>query len=95
MSSNSKSELPAVVLLQDLPVVVTGPGDYLTRSGKRVQIREISGKGTFNAKGAVYREFRGRTVARGYDIWHPSGCYRAVGEHGLDIVGPAGGQVAA
>jgi hypothetical protein len=82
-------------LLSELPVVVTSPGDYLTRSGKRVQIREISGNGSFNAKGAVYREFRGRTVARGFDIWHPSGCYRAVGEHGLDIVGPADLQAAA
>lgn len=84
--TNSSDQLSPVVLLQDLPVVVTGPGDYLTRNGKRVQIREISGRGSFSAKGAVYREFRGRTVARGHDIWHPSGCYRAVGEHGLDIV---------
>jgi hypothetical protein len=77
------------VLLTDLPVIITGPGEYKTRNGKRVNIREISGSGTFAAKGGIYREFRGRTVARGYDIWHVSGCYRAVGEHGLDIVGPA------
>lgn len=89
MTSNVK-ELPDVVLLDDLPVVVTGPGDYVTRNGRRVAIREIGGKGTFNAKGAVYREFRGRVVARGLDIWHISGCYRAVGEHGLDIVSAIG-----
>lgn len=87
-------ELPPVVLLQDLPVVVTGPGDYVTRNGRRVAIREIGGKGTFNARGAVYREFRGRVVARGLDIWHVSGRYRSLGEHGLDIVGPADGQAA-
>lgn len=73
------------VLLDELPTVVTRP-EYETRDGRRVLIRDISGRGTFSAKGAVYREFRGRTVPRGYDIWHVSGRYRAVGEHPLDIV---------
>lgn len=50
------------VLLDELPTVVTRPGVYETRDGRRVLIREISGRGTFSAKGAVYREFRGRIV---------------------------------
>lgn len=77
------------VLLDELPTVVTGPGEYETRDGRRVKIREISGRGTFSAEGAVYKEFRGRAVPRGYDIWHVSGRYRAVGEHPLDIVSVA------
>lgn len=81
-----------MALLQDRPVIVTGPGDYVTRSGRRVTIRAIQGPGTFSAKGAVWREFRGRVVPRGYDIWHPSGAHVAVGESGLDIVGPWTGE---
>jgi hypothetical protein len=66
--------------------IIDGPGQYMTRSGKTVSIHTVSGSGTFSAKGAVHREFRGKIVPRGYDIWAPSGRYRAVGEHGLDIV---------
>lgn len=89
MTSSTVQTSTEPVLLDDLPTVVRGPGEYETRDGRRVQIREISGNATFSAKGAVYKEFRGRIVPRGYDIWHVSGRYRAVGEHPLDIVSVA------
>lgn len=75
------------VLLSDLPVIITGPGEYVSRNGKRVTIREISGPSTFAAKGHVWRMFRGKERPRDNDIWHVSGRYQAVGERGKDIVG--------
>jgi len=75
--------------LDELPRVVTGPGDYVTRKGQRVTIHTVSdGPETFRAKGAIWRMFRGKLTSRGYAIWHVSGRYDAVTERTRDIVGP-------
>jgi hypothetical protein len=71
-----------------LPAIVSGPGDYATRDGRRVAIHEVRGPGTFAAKGSVYREFRGKLRPRGYKIWHVNGRVGIFGEVGCDIVGP-------
>lgn len=65
---------------------ISKPGDYVTRDGSRVTIRDIYGPSTFPAKGAVWREYRGNYRPRGFAIWALDGRYRAVGEHPLDIV---------
>lgn len=75
-----------VVLLDDLPVVIDGPGEYFTRRGRRAIVREIKPGSTFSAKGAFYSMFRGRLVARGLVIWHVSGRYNAVAPHPNDLV---------
>lgn len=75
-----------VVLLDDLPVVIDGPGDYFTRSGRRAIVREVKPGATFTAKGAFYTMFRGNVVARGHVGWHVSGRYNAVAPHPNDLV---------
>ena len=87
-----KSTAPDVVYINDLPVVIKSPGDYATRDGRRVTIREIRetapGTTAFTAKGSVWKTMRGSLRARGHDIWHISGRHMAVGESARDIVGP-------
>lgn len=74
--------------LDELPTIIDGPGDYVTRKGQRVTIHEVSnGPETFKAKGAMWRMFRGKLSAKGYAIWHISGRYEAVHERTRDIVG--------
>ena len=77
--------------LNDLPVVVDGPGDYVTRDGRRVTIREVHdstpGTTSFGAKGSLWTERRGVLRARGHDIWHISGRHMVLRETSRDIVG--------
>jgi hypothetical protein len=75
-----------------LPVLVTAPGEYVTRAGHRVTIREVRdgspGTTSFGATGAVWRERRGVSRPRGVDVWHVSGRHMVLRETDLDIVGP-------
>jgi len=67
--------------------MITETGDYLTRDGTRVTIFEIRpGTSTFEAKGSVWKEFRGKIRPREFNIWKTNGQHMAVGEHRLDIV---------
>lgn len=75
-----------------LPVIITGPGLYVCRNGKRVKIHAVElyndPKGEFDrlevtafeAKGAIEKMFRGKMSFRGLDAWHVSGRYKAWGE---------------
>ena len=72
----------------DRDLVISGPGDFITRDGSRVTIHSVGGKGTFSASGSVWKEFRGKIRPHGYEIWAPDGRYLAVPEHPWDIVGP-------
>lgn len=74
-------------MLDDLPTIIREPGTYITRDGRRVTIQEICGPATFNARGYVWKMFRGKERPRDWTIWHPSGRYRALTESPLDIVG--------
>lgn len=89
-------------LLNRLPVVIDEPGDYVTRSGRKVSIHAIDRRQVgansqflrhectaFEAKGQVWAEIRGKLQPCGYDIWHISGFYGAGGQSPLDIVGKA------
>lgn len=77
--------------LSTLPVIIDGPGEYVTRGGGRVSIREVapasSGNAAFNARGAMWRTVKGITRARGVDVWHVSGRYLVLREDERDIVG--------
>ena len=67
--------------------MITETGDYLTRDGTKVTIFEIRlGTSTFEAKGSVWKMFRGKVRPRGFNIWQTNGQHMAVGEHRLDIV---------
>lgn len=67
--------------------MIAETGDYLTRDGTRVTIFEIRpGTSTFEAKGSVWKMFRGKLRPRGFNIWKTNGQHMAVGEHRLDIV---------
>lgn len=67
--------------------MITETGDYLTRDGSKVTIHEIRlGTSTFEAKGSVWKLFRGKLRPRGFNIWKTDGHHMAVGEHKLDIV---------
>lgn len=80
--------------LNDLPPIVTGPGEYVTRSGRRVTVRRVTagegdftGATAFRVKGSVWRVYRGKSRPCGYSIWHVSGRAFPQSESKLDIVG--------
>lgn len=73
--------------LADMPVIVTEPGLYKTRSGLKVQVHEIKGPSTFEVKGNWFKRDAKPSDPGTYAIWHVSGRYMAIGEHFLDIVG--------
>lgn len=82
-----------MIYLNDLPLIVTGPGEYRTRCGGRVTIHKVEAEGppeltTFRAKGSIWRMFRGKLCPRTYSIWHVSGRAFPHQESGSDIVGP-------
>lgn len=76
----------------DLPDIVDGPGEYVTRDGRRVSIHEVKPSPapdttSFGAKGSVWGEFRGRVRPIGYAVWHASGRSMPLEERPSDIVG--------
>lgn len=74
-----------------LPVLIDAPGEYVTRDGRRVTIREVRtdtpGTTSFGATGGVWKKVRGVTKARSVDVWHISGRHMVLRESPLDIVG--------
>jgi hypothetical protein len=76
-----------MTLLDMLPVIIDGPGEYLTRGGGRVTIHDVDGRGTFNARGSKWKMFRGKDRPRVYGIWHRSGRHMPLNEVLNDIVG--------
>lgn len=78
--------LDKMVPLRLLPLVIDGPGRYLTRSGHVADV-DREGEGTFSFKGTVWRPRKGnRRPKPEYQIWHRSGRAVAMGEHPDDIV---------
>ena len=82
----------AATPLNELPVVVDGPGDYATRDGRRVTIHEVKPPSradvtSFGASGAVWKDYRGGERPRGYALWHASGRSMPLEERPSDIVG--------
>lgn len=78
-------------LVNGLPVIISGPGEYRTRNGGRVTIDTVqddSSPYTFRAKGRPWRLFRGKMCPRGYNVWHVSGRLDMVNERAGDITGP-------
>ena len=82
--------LKAMNATSDLPVIVTKPGDYVTRDGRRVTIHEVNQatEYTYRAKGAFWKMYRGKIRPRGFQVWHLSGRLDVVRETAGDIVGP-------
>lgn len=79
--------------LNDLPTVVTGPGEYVNRAGDRVTVHAVAAEGeegttAFRVKGATWRMYRGKYRAKGYTIWHVSGRGFPMREADTDIVRP-------
>lgn len=75
--------------LDKLATIIDGPGLYLTRDGRHVNIFAVqpgSTGCTFRAKGSIFKMFRGKIVPRGYQIWHVSGRLLAVGISPSDII---------
>lgn len=75
-----------MTLLDTLPVIIDGPGEYLTRDGGRVTIHDVDGRGTFSARGSKWKMFRGKLRPRIYGIWHISGRYKPLREDANDII---------
>lgn len=81
-----------------LPIVIDGPGIYLTRDGRRARIHEVKeyqpreGEPprhevtAFEAKGSAQMLFQGNLVYRGYDCWHVCGRRFPLKESPLDII---------
>lgn len=95
----SFAQLPTTLAINSLPLVITGPGDYKTRDGRRVTIRSIVPYAplpngnlrhevtAFEAKGSLWKMYRGQPRPRTPDIWHLSGRNLPAGEQPRDIVG--------
>lgn len=82
-----------VTTLNRLPVIITAPGIYRTRDGRRVQIHTLKPNPdltctSFTAAGATERMFRGKLRFRGHNIWHVSGRAYPLQESPRDIVAP-------
>jgi hypothetical protein len=80
-----------VTPLNELPVLIGEPGEYVCRDGRRVTVHEVKrtkSKSTtsFNVVGSLWR----RRTAIGKNphmyIWHVSGFFNVSGENPLDIV---------
>lgn len=94
MSSEALREIGYVTPMNELPVVIDAPGIYLTRNGRRVTIHAVAPRtelavSAFAAKGSIWKKPDSLGINPEYGIWHDSGAYRALGEHGLDIVAKA------
>lgn len=78
--------------LNDLPVIITSPGDYATRGGGRATVHRVApqaaGTTSFGAKGRLWRMYRGKVRPRAYTIWHISGRAFPHAESRDDIIGP-------
>lgn len=77
--------------LNRLPVVVTGPGIYIRRDGKRVEVHTVKPNDdlsvtAFTVNGATERMFRGAMRFKGFNIWHVSGRAYGLAEHPSDII---------
>lgn len=82
---------PQQTLHPGLTVVITEPGIYITRNGKRARIDNINPNQNMilnghAARGRVERTFRGKLGFRGFEIWHVSGRLQPLEEHPLDII---------
>jgi len=96
----SFAQLPDTTPMNRLPLVITAPGDYVTRAGDRVTIHEIRmyaprphgplrhAVTAFEAKGSLWRTIGKTYRPAEYDVWHLSGHHVAVDDSPLDIVGP-------
>lgn len=78
--------------LNELPTVITTPGDYRTRNGRRVTIHGIKPTTTlattaFSADGSVWKTPTQMGINPQYSIWHVSGRHRTWEERGWDIIG--------
>lgn len=81
-------------MLNNLPVIVTSPGIYVTRNGARVMVHNIKPAPSpdvtaFTVQGSIERMFRGKPRFRGYEIWHVSSRAYPLKESGRDIVAKA------
>lgn len=82
-------DLSAMLVTNRLPMLVSEPGEYVTRDGRRVTVHEVQGAEspyTFKVKGSIWRAFRGQVKPRGLHVWHVSGRSDMVQEKGVDIV---------
>ena len=73
-----------VAAYKAMPHIVTTPGDYQTRDGRRVTIHGISAA---MATGAIWKEFRGKFCPRGYFGWDFNGRRNVLAERPSDIIG--------
>ncbi|MGX4996008.1 hypothetical protein [Enterobacter hormaechei] len=81
--------LDAMKTTDNLPHIVTTPGDYITRDGRRVTIHTVQDDAspyTFKAKGSIWRLFRGKQAPRGLQVWHKSGRLDMANEKPGDII---------
>ncbi len=80
--------------LNTLPTVIDGPGEYKTRDGGRATIHEVKPNNddtttSFDAKGSLWKLFRGKLRPRDYNIWHVSGRLFCDRQDDRDIVAKA------
>lgn len=81
-------------MLNNLPIIITSPGIYITRNGARVMVHNVNPAPSpdvtaFTAQGSVECMFRGKPRFKGCYIWHVSGRAYPLKESGRDIIGKA------
>ncbi len=77
--------------LNNLPTIITAPGDYLMRNGLICRIHEVkpgldNTTTSFDAKGCSQRLTKSNKICWDYNIWHVSGRKFFHKECGTDIV---------
>lgn len=90
----SKLQFPSAprTPLNEMPVVVGGTGEYVTRDGRRVVVHEVKDHSDnysvtrFNCKGTVYTKHPSGRTTRRFATWHESGRAVPLQESKTDIV---------
>lgn len=69
------------------PVIITEPGEYRTRNGKRVVVTDHDRETTSNFPVEGNIILREKPRKEDWNTWKPNGQIQALGESELDIVG--------
>ncbi len=95
VSRNENTKDVVIVHFNDMPTIIDGPGDYVTRDGRKATVYEVKDMTQslkehttlMAAGGHIWKMFRGKLSPRGMHSWHICGRSFALEERPSDIVG--------
>ena len=95
VSRNENTKDVVVTHFNDMPTIIDGPGDYVTRDGSKASVREVGNMTQslrehttkMAAQGSIWKMYRGKLRPRGVHSWHICGRGFPLEEKPTDIVG--------